>query len=230
MAEEGFDSRSLWLKSPSSFSHITHLSNRVISETLAYLFQIPYIISEETKAREENWFIPDFIYTTVCNPEKDALSWEEDGCPYKHSILAIQIGSVHEDKKKREWYLRCPTPASDPLVIDSLRHRPPGGRMHCSSCHPSHIMFMDVKNHISKLAFVQMITQFLQGCCVPLIGPSFNYEVTISQCSSIISLFLLCWEYRGFFLFLLLEARAINMRWLLNYRGKNGHFNFLLIS
>lgn len=91
-------------------------------------------------------------------------------------------------------------PANGSSGIDSLRHRPPGGRLYCSSCWPSHIMFTEMKNHISKLAFVQMITQFLQACCVPLIGPSFNYEVLISQCSSIISLFLLCWHYtRTFF-------------------------------
>ena len=39
---------------------------------------------------------------------------------------------------------------------------------------------LDVKNHTSKLAFVQMITQFLQACCAPLIGLSFNCEVTVS--------------------------------------------------
>lgn len=39
-----------------------------------------------------------------------------------------------------------------------------------------------------------------QACCVPLIGPSFNYEVTISQCSSITSLFFVMLAEQKFFL------------------------------
>lgn len=154
---------------------------------------------------------------------------KEDGCPYKRSIQAIQIHCVHK-YKMRERIPCCPTPANGPSGIDSLRHGPPGEWMHCSSCWPSRIMFMEMKNHISKLAFVQMITQFLQTCCVPLIGPSFNYEVPISQCSSIISLFLLCWHYRRTFLFLPLETRPFSMRWLLNRWEKTNIFNSYILD
>lgn len=60
---------------------------------------------------------------------------------------------------------------------------------------PSHIMFMDMIDWTLKLPFAQMITQFLQAYCVPLIVLSFNNEVEISQDSleipsfSFISLF-----------------------------------------
>lgn len=46
---------------------------------------------------------------------------------------------------------------------------------------PRHIMFMDMIDRTLKLPFAQMITQFLQAYCVPLIVQSFNYEVEISQ-------------------------------------------------
>lgn len=61
---------------------------------------------------------------------------------------------------------------------------------------PSHIMFMDMIDWTLKLPFAQMIAQFLQAYCVPLIVQSFNNEVEISQDSleipsfSFISLFL----------------------------------------
>lgn len=46
---------------------------------------------------------------------------------------------------------------------------------------PSHIMFMDMIDWILKLPFAQMIPQFLQAYCIPLIVQSFNNEVEISQ-------------------------------------------------
>lgn len=153
---------------------------------------------EETKAKEVKRLAPGFMYTPGPYLEKDVFSREEDSCLYKqHSDDSDCLYPWAQEEERMNTH--CPTPANGPLDIDSLRNRPPGGRMPCLSCWPSHIMFMGMKNHLSKLAFVQMIAQFLQACCVPLIGPSFNYEVTISQCSSIISLFLLCWQYRQIF-------------------------------
>lgn len=102
-------------------------------------------------------------------------------------------------------------------------------RTRCLSCWPSHIMFTDMKNHISKLAFVQMTAQFLQACCVPLIGPSFNYEMTISQCSIISFFFVMLTVQKDFFFPLLkLDPSTWDGYWI--YRGKKRHFKFLLIS
>lgn len=56
---------------------------------------------------------------------------------------------------------------------------------------PSHIMFMDMIDWTLKLPFAQMMAQFLQAYCVPLIVQSFNNEVGISQDSPQIPSFFL---------------------------------------
>lgn len=63
---------------------------------------------------------------------------------------------------------------------------------------PSHIMFMDMIDWILKLPFAQMIPQFLQAYCIPLIVQSFNNEVEISQDSLKIPSF----SFISFFFFL----------------------------
>ena len=66
------------------------------------------------------------------------------------------------------------------------------------------------------------------GLLCPLNRPIFQLW-SDGQCSSIISLFLLCWQYRKLLFFLPLRARAINMRWLLNqWRGKKDILNYYL--
>lgn len=85
---------------------LSDLKPRVLSalshtaDTLGCLFQIP--MCEETKAREVKWLAPGFMYTLIPYLEKDVFSRKEDSCLYKHSILTIQIGSIHEHEK-REW-------------------------------------------------------------------------------------------------------------------------------
>lgn len=64
---------------------------------------------------------------------------------------------------------------------------------------PSHIMFMDMIDWTLKLPFAQMIAQFLQAYCVPLIVQSFNNEVEISQDSLEIPSFF--FHFSLFFLF-----------------------------
>lgn len=178
MAETGFEFWSLWLKSPSSSSCITLTSKQshFRDNSLSSPDSLFYEWGKQRQKREV--ICSRLLYTTVRDPEKDGFSGEGDGCLYKHNIPAIHIGSAYEHKK-REWITLLPNPSKWPSManeIGSLRHWPPEGRM-CLSCQTSHVRFMDMKNHISELALVQMITQFLQACCVPFISPSFNYEV-----------------------------------------------------
>lgn len=53
-----------------------------------------------------------------------------------------------------------------------------------SHVRPKHIRLMDMIDGMVKLPFAQMITQFLQAYCVPLIPRSFNYEALIIQDTS----------------------------------------------
>lgn len=178
MAETGFEFWSLWLKSPSSSSRITLTSKQSHFRDISLSIPDSFYYKWGKQGQKREVICSRLLYTTVRNLEKDSFSGEEDGCLYKHNIPAIQIGSAYEHKK-REWITLLPNPSKWPSIaneIGSLRPCPPEGRM-CLSCQTSHIRFMDMKNHILELALVQIITQFLWACCVPFIGPLFNYEV-----------------------------------------------------